>query len=106
MQFTFTKLSFGNRCTTELYVNVVCGTYKCRIYALTLFVIRESVSMYCACLALVDSRAVKVRTVYHCQNRSRSVDNLILLHVMVNRCERLNFTMAWKLFFKIPFNHK
>ena len=87
MQFTFTKLSFGNRCTTEFHVKVVCSTYKCRIYALTLFVIRESVSMYCACFALVDSHAVKVTTVYRCQNRSWSVDNLILLHVMVNRYE-------------------
>ena len=91
MQFTFTKLSFGNRCTTEFHVKVVCGTYKCRIYALALFVIRESVSMYCACLALVDSRAVKLTTVYRCQNRSWSVDNLILLHVMVNRCEKAEF---------------
>ena len=91
MQFTFTKLCFGNRCTTEFHVKVVCGTYKRRIYTLTLFVIRKSVSMYCACLALVDSRAVKVTTVYRCQNRGWSVDNLILLHVMVNRCEKAEF---------------
>ena len=48
-------------------------------------------SMYCACFALVESRAVKVTTVYRCQNRSWSVDNLILLHVMVNRCEKAEF---------------
>jgi len=47
--------------------------------------------MYCACFGLVYSRAVKVTTVYRCQNRSWSVDNLILLHVMVNRCEKAEF---------------
>ena len=51
--------------------------------------------LQCLCtvhaFALVESRAVKVTTVYRCQNRSWSVDNLILLHVMVNRCEKAEF---------------
>ena len=42
-------------------------------------------------VALVDSRAVKVTMVYRCQNGSWSVDNLILLDVMVNRCEKAEF---------------
>ena len=52
---------------------------------------KSALSMYCACLALVESRAVKVTMVYRCQNRSWSVDNLILLHAMINRCENAEF---------------
>ena len=52
---------------------------------------KSALSMYCACFALVESCAVKVTTVYCCQNRSWSVDNLILLHVMVNHCEKAEF---------------
>ena len=47
--------------------------------------------MCCACLALVNTHAVKVTMVYRSQNRSWSVDNLILLHATVNRCEKAEF---------------
>ena len=49
---------FDNKSTTEIYLTILCGTYKYGIYALKLCVKRK---LYLSvCFALVDSRAVKV----------------------------------------------
>ena len=93
---------FHNRSITEFHVTIVCGTYKCSIYALKLCVKRKlSIGMFC--LSRLTCGKGQRFTVVTIEVGLLTILLYYMLWLIVGK--RLNFTMALKLLLKIHVNY-